>query len=72
MKQVENMASKKSEKFLQARDTLSDDLKPIYDDFVEQYAFHTERLFGRGYVAYEVLAALVCDGWRPSAEPKKR
>jgi hypothetical protein len=65
------MINKKSEKFLKARDTLPDDLKPIYDELVEQYAFHTERFFGRGYVAYEVLAALVRDGWRFSAKPIK-
>lgn len=59
----------KSQKFQEAREALPEDLKGIYDDLVEQYAFHTERLYGRGYVAYRVLASLVRDGWRlPSGE----
>ena len=62
------MINKKSEKFTKARETLSDDQKPIYDQLVDQYAFHTERLFGKGYVAYGVLAALVQDGWRCISE----
>ncbi|MHC4462169.1 MAG: hypothetical protein ACYS30_12175 [Planctomycetota bacterium] len=65
------MVIKKSEKFKQARTGLPDELKPIYDDLVTQYAFHTTRLFGRGYVAYEVLASLVRDGWRCSEKPNK-
>ncbi len=58
------MVNNKSEKFIKARVGLPDDLKPIYDEFVTQYAFQTTRLFGRAYVAYEVLASLVRDGWR--------
>lgn len=65
------MDSMKSEKFQKARATLPENLRPIYDEFVTQYAFHTTRLFGRGYVAYEVLASLVRDGWRPAADPLK-
>ena len=58
------MVDSKSEKFIKARAGLPDKLKPIYDELVTQYAFHTTRLFGRGYVAYEVLASLVRDGWQ--------
>ena len=65
------MEKKRSEKELEARNNLPEELKPIFDEFVNQYSFHTTRLFGRGYVAYEVLASLVRDGWRPSAEPLK-
>lgn len=64
------MDFEKSEKYLKARDGLPDELKPIYEDFVNQYAYHTERLFGRGYVAYEILASLVRDGWRCIDNPK--
>ena len=59
----------KSEKYKKSREKLPENLRPIYDEFVNQYAFHTTRLFGRGYVAYEVLASLVRDGWRPAADP---
>jgi len=66
------MINKGSEKFEKARASLPEDLKPIFDELVSQYAFHTTRLFGRGYVAYEVLASLVRDGWRFAAEPIKK
>ena len=55
----------KSIKYQDAKASLPEDLKPVYEDLVKQYAFHTEKLYGRGYVAYSVLAALVRDGWRP-------
>ena len=58
------MTKIKSEKFIRARAGLPDNLKPIYDDLVDQYSFHTIRLFGKGYVAYELLATLVREGWR--------
>ena len=63
---VWNMINKESEKYKRAQASLPDDLRPIYDNLVSQYAFHTTRLYGRGYVAYEVLASLVRDGWRCS------
>ena len=63
-----NMINKNSEKYLKAKASLPENLKPVFDELVNQYAFHTTRLFGRGYVAYEVLASLIRDGWRPSAE----
>ena len=58
------MMYRKGEKFIKAKESLPEELRPIYEDIVEQYAFHTERLYGRGYVAYEVLASLVRDGWK--------
>jgi len=60
-----------SPKFLAARDRLPDDLKPVYEQFVDEYHFQTIRRFGRGYVAYQVLADLVLMGWRPSGEVLK-
>jgi len=33
---------------------------------VDEYAFHTTKHYGRGYIAYKVLADLVKDGWKPS------
>jgi len=58
------MYSKKSPKYQAARDRLPEDLQGIYDDFVEQYAFLTITRYGRGYVAYDVLADLILEGWR--------
>jgi hypothetical protein len=66
------MVNKNSEKYVKERVSLPVELRPVYEDIVEHYAFHTQRLFGRGYVAYEVLASLVRDGWRCSAEPCER
>lgn len=61
---IRNMVDYRSAKLRKAREGLPDNLKPIYDELVGQYAFHATRLYGKGYVAYEVLASLVRDGWR--------
>jgi len=58
--------NKQSETYLTAKKTLSKNLHPIYDQFIEEYIFHTAKRYGKGYVAYSVLADLVRDGWRPS------
>tara|TARA_B100002003_G_C13639675_1_gene326445 strand:- start:4 stop:213 length:210 start_codon:yes stop_codon:yes gene_type:complete len=57
--------NKKSEQYLSAKETLPKNLHPIYDQLVEEHMFYTEKRYGRGYVAYHVLADLVRDGWRP-------
>jgi hypothetical protein len=58
------LLNKTSEKYREARDSLPTELRPIYDQLVEEYFFHTQIAFGRGYVAYKVLAELVRDGWQ--------
>jgi len=60
-----------SEKYQKALNGLPEELRGVYDDLVSQYSWHTTKLFGRGYVAYEVLASLVRNGWRLSAKPIK-
>ena len=65
------MRSTKSEKCIEARDSLSDDLKPIYDEFVSDYIYAATLRYGRPYVSYIVLADMVKAGWRPTAEPQK-
>jgi hypothetical protein len=57
-----------SEKYKEAEAILPEDLNPIFKRFVEEYEFLTMTHFGRGYVAYMVLADLVLAGWRPSAD----
>ena len=68
---MEPPSKKRSEKFLEHREALPDVLQSIYDQFVDEYHFATIRIYGRGYVAYPVLAEMVRQGWRPSAEPIK-
>jgi hypothetical protein len=61
--------SKRSQKHEEARSTLPEDLKPVFDELVEDYKFATVKRFGTGYVAYIVLAELVRVGWRHTANP---
>ena len=65
------MAEKISEKCLEARDSLPEDLKPIYDDFVADYKYAATLRHGRPYISYIVLADMIRAGWRLSAEPVK-
>jgi hypothetical protein len=57
-----------SHKYREAEEALPEDLKPIFKRFVEEYEYLTATHYGRGYVAYKVIADLVLAGWRPSAE----
>jgi hypothetical protein len=57
--------NEKREKFISARDKLPEKLRDIYALLVDEYAYHAHLLYGRNWVAYEVLAALVKDGWTP-------
>lgn len=58
-----------SEKFKLAEATLPAELRPVFQRFVEEYEYVTHLSFGRGYVAYQVLAELIKAGWRPTGEP---
>jgi hypothetical protein len=58
----------KSDKYQAVRESLPPELRAVFRQFVEEYSFHTMVKYGRGYVAYEVLAELVRSGWRPIAE----
>lgn len=65
------MTEKPSEKQIKARNSLPDELKPIFDDFVADYKYAATIHHGRGYVSYVVLADLIRAGWRLSAKPVK-
>ena len=60
------MTFEKSEKYQAARESLPVELHEVYRQLVAEYSFQTTVKFGRGYVAYEVLAELVKSGWRPT------
>ena len=64
-------SGKKSEKYLSAKESLPKNLHPVYDKLVDEYMFHTNKRYGRGYVAYNVLADLIRDGWRPPGKTEK-
>jgi hypothetical protein len=55
-----------------ARSSLQDELRPIFDQLVEEYRFHATVLHGSPFVSYAILAALVKDGWRPPAGTPNR
>ena len=53
-------------KFQKARGSLPPELQSVYDEMVRDYSWCTTKSFGRGYVAYAVLAEMVRMGWRPT------
>ena len=65
------MAEKPSEKQIEARNSLPEELKPIFDDFVADYKYAATLRHGRPYISYIVLADMVRAGWRLSAKPVK-
>ena len=58
-----------SPKFQEAEGRLPDDLKESYRRLVKEYEFLTSLHYGRGYVAYQVIADLILAGWRPTGKP---
>ena len=53
-----------SQKSKEAEAKLPEELRPAYQQMVQDYEFLTQVKYGRGYVAYEVLAHMVLAGWR--------
>jgi len=60
---------KRSENHEAARNSLPDDLKPVFDDFVNDYRFAATKYHGSPFVSYKVLAEMVRMGWRLTAQP---
>ena len=48
---MDQPSKKRSEKFLAARAILPEDLRPVYDQLVDEYHFATIQKYGQGYVA---------------------
>lgn len=57
-----------SEKYVEAREGLPADLQPIFDQLVAEYRFLVFQHYRAPFVSYKVLADLVRNGWRLSAE----
>lgn len=69
------MTGQRSEKHELARNSLPEDLIPVFDDLVAEYRFAATKHHGSPFVSYIVLADLVKGGWRLTEEPddaKKR
>jgi predicted methyltransferase len=66
------MNQKQSEKQLEVRNSLPDDLKPVFDDFIADYKYAATLRYGRPYISYDVIADMVKTGWRPSARSANR
>ncbi len=64
-----NETSSNSPKSQAAESRLPEELRPAYRWLVDEYAYLTKLRYGRGYIAYEVIADLVLAGWRPSVAP---
>jgi len=60
---------KRSEKHEAARNTLPDELKSVFDDFVADYKFAGIKHHGSPFVSYIILAEMIKAGWRLAAEP---
>jgi|GEM_PF-1669055 len=64
------MDEPRSEKHKTARDSLPEELRPVFEDFVADYRFAATKHHGKPYVSYVVLADMVRAGWRLSADPR--
>jgi hypothetical protein len=59
----------RSEKEEDARRTLPDELKPVFDDIVADYRYVATVRHGKPYISYIVLADMDRAGWRRMADP---
>ena len=59
----------RSEKHEFARNSLPVELRPVFDEFVEDYRFGATMHHGSPFVSYIVLAEMVKAGWRLTGEP---
>ncbi len=57
-----------SPKYREAEDRVPEHLKPVLQRLTQEYEYHTAVRYGKGYVAYQVLADLVLAGWHPTDE----
>jgi len=65
------MPESRSPKHEEARNSLPEELKPIFDEFVDDYKYCASLRHGRPYISYIVLADMVRAGWRRSEKPEK-
>ncbi len=61
--------AKRSEKYEEARNTLPEELRQVFDEFVADYKFAGTIHHGSPFVSYIILSEMVKAGWRPTADP---
>jgi len=59
----------RTEKHEFARNSLPEELRPVFDVFVQDYKFGATMHHGSPFVSYIVLAEMVKAGWRLTGEP---
>lgn len=64
------MTEKRTEKHELARNSLPDDLRSVFDDFVNDYKFFGTKHYGSPFISYAILAEMVLAGWRPTEPPR--
>lgn len=55
--------------YRESENGLPPELRPLFRRLVDEYKFIAHLRYGRGWVAYKVLADLIRAGWRPSDTP---
>ncbi len=65
------MSEKPSDKQTEAHNSLPDELKPVFDEFVADYRYAATMRYGKPYISYIVLADMIRAGWRLSVKPIK-
>lgn len=65
------MSETRTPKHEEARNSLPDDLRPIFDQLVAEYKYAAAMRHGAPYVSYIVLADIVRAGWRLSEKPRE-
>ena len=60
---------KRKEKHEAARMSLPEELRPMFDQLVEDYKFATTVHLKAPFVSYLALAEIIRAGWRLTAEP---
>ena len=62
------MDRQRSQRELEAREKLAEELKAAFDDFVVDYKYWATLRHGKPYISYAVLADMIRAGWRRSAK----
>jgi hypothetical protein len=61
-----------SEKYLKAREKLPKEMWETYKHMVDEYSYFSFKLYGKSWVAYEVIAELIRSGWHNSKEKENK